>query len=186
MCSIPHYFYAQELKHQNIKLPSSGLYATGMIYLNPSAAKREISKKTFENVALSLGLFVLYWRACPRNALAVGPNAASKEPVIEQPFIEPVQSMDDVAFDAAVFILRKQVTHEISMESGFYICSLSRRTIVYKGMLSPCQLYQYFLGLKRPDFQAHFAVVHSRFSTNTFPSWDRAQPMRIVAHNGFS
>ena len=118
----------------------------------------------------------------------IGPAAKSKEPFMEQPFVVPAlkhgEMFEEKRFEQNLFILRKHSTHSISMKPWFYICSLSNKNIVYKGRLNPVQVYQYFLDLADSRFKTHFALVHSRFSTNTFPSWDRAQPMRWCAHNG--
>ena len=107
---------------------------------------------------------------------------------MEQPFVVLALTSDETfeerRFEQNLYILRKLSTHSTSMKPWFYICSLSNKNIVYKGRLNPAQVYQYFLDLTDPRFKTHFALVHSRFSTNTFPSWDRAQPMRWCAHNG--
>jgi len=93
-------------------------------------------------------------------------------------------SFDEKLFERQLYVLRKQATHTIGLHNWFYICSLSNRNVVYKGQLSPVQVYNYYYDLLNVDYEASFALVHSRFSTNTFPSWDRAQPMRWAAHNG--
>jgi glutamate synthase (NADPH/NADH) len=117
----------------------------------------------------------------------LGPRSRSKEPVMLQVFVtmkENHDQWDPIAFERKLYFLRKTATHKISLNKWFYICSLSATSIVYKGQLSPGQVYDYFKDLSDPLFMSHFCIVHSRFSTNTFPSWDRAQPMRFVAHNG--
>ncbi|KAG9625996.1 glutamate synthase-like protein, partial [Aureobasidium melanogenum] len=152
----------------------------------------------FEEVADSLDLRVLGWREVPRDSSLLGPAAASREPIILQPFIvlksafgdgnAPKESFesefDEPYFERQLYVLRKRVTHVIGLHNWFYLCSLSNKNIVYKGQLSPVQVYEYYFDLVNVDYEGHFALVHSRFSTNTFPSWDRAQPLRWAAHNG--
>ncbi|HPO03828.1 MAG TPA: glutamate synthase central domain-containing protein, partial [Treponemataceae bacterium] len=137
------------------------------------------------------GLSLLGWRRVPVNNAGLGPSALASEPVMEMLFAgaDPAAAPDPEAFDRKLFVVRKQATHLLrgtdkDPDSHFYICSLSCRVMVYKGMLSPDQLVPYFPDLSDPDYVSHLAMVHSRFSTNTFPSWDRAQPLRYMAHNG--
>ncbi|ORZ30594.1 hypothetical protein BCR44DRAFT_1444394 [Catenaria anguillulae PL171] len=196
MTSIPHDFFAATIHAEHgIDLPPQGRYATGNCYLNPSEPVYSESKRSFERLAASLGLRVLCWRRVPRNSSILGPYALSKEPMIEQPFVvlahSPASSSDAAAaeFDEAKFgrllyLLRKQAAHQISLRTWFYSCSLHASHIVYKGLLNPNQVYDYFYDLQDIRFAGHFALVHSRFSTNTFPSWDRAQPLRMIGHNG--
>ncbi|KAI9209677.1 uncharacterized protein BJ171DRAFT_436843 [Polychytrium aggregatum] len=188
MCSIPHEFLAAEVKQQfDVELPAAGRYAVGNVYLKPDEVVLHESQQTFNDIAVSLGLRVLCWRPVPTDNSMLGPSSKSKEPAIYQPFVVPESSseeFDQQRFERQLYYLRKMSTHAITLRKWFYICSLSSRNIVYKGQLSPSQVYQYFKDLNHPDFQAHFCLVHSRFSTNTFPSWDRAQPMRWCAHNG--
>ena len=157
---------------------------------------RAESQATFEIIATRLGLRVLGWRNVPRDSAILGPAALSKEPYILQPIVvlksaygtgnhpETVDKFDEKYFERQLYVLRKQSTREIGLQKWFYICSLSNKNIVYKGQLAPVQVYNYFYDLNNANYEAHFALVHSRFSTNTFPSWDRAQPMRWAAHNG--
>ncbi|KAI9143021.1 hypothetical protein BKA69DRAFT_1027021 [Paraphysoderma sedebokerense] len=198
MTSIPHDFFVQTLQHRwGITLPSPPNYATGNIYLNPNPQILGETKKSFEAFARELNLQVLAWRRVPRKSDILGPSSRSKEPVIEQPFIiltpafkqkllDQGKTEDEITkcFEKHLYILKKHSTHSITMRKWFYICSLSNHTIVYKGLLAPVQVYEYFDDLTNENFKVHFALVHSRFSTNTFPSWDRAQPMRLMAHNG--
>jgi glutamate synthase (NADPH/NADH) len=156
----------------------------------------EKSKFTFEKIARTLGLKVLGWRKVPHDSSILGPASLSREPLILQPAIVLEELYNQVVdsdefekkykqdFEKRLFILRKQSSHQIGLHNWFYICSLSSKTIVYKGQLAPNQVYAYYHDLVNADFEAHFALVHSRFSTNTFPSWDRAQPLRLAAHNG--
>ncbi|POS86015.1 glutamate synthase [Erysiphe pulchra] len=199
MTSIPHKFFIKNFEREtNIKLPPQGQYAVGNLFFKPDEETLQKSKSQFEEIAGSLGLRILGWRELPKDGTLLGPAAASREPVILQPFVvlrsaygssDSPQSTDPRDFDERhyerqLYFLRKRATHTIGLQNWFYICSLSNKNIVYKGQLSPSQVYDYFYDLVNADYEVHFALVHSRFSTNTFPSWDRAQPLRWVAHNG--
>jgi glutamate synthase (NADPH/NADH) len=133
----------------------------------------------------------------PRDSSILGPISKKSEPVLLQPFVTLRHSsakFDTQHFFKQLYLLRydplfslicrKQSTHAISLKKSFYICSLTSTTIIYKGQLESNQLYEYFPDLNDETYKSHFALIHSRFSTNTFPSWDRAQPMRLCAHNG--
>jgi glutamate synthase (NADPH/NADH) len=199
MTSIPHKFFIKNFERENgIKLPPPGQYAAGNLFFKPEPITLKESTATFEEIANSLDLRVLGWREVPRDSTLLGPAALSREPLILQPFVvlksfygedNVPQETDGVAFDEKYFerqlyVLRKRATHTIGLHNWFYLCSLSNKNIVYKGQLAPVQVYQYYHDLLSVDYEGHFALVHSRFSTNTFPSWDRAQPLRWAAHNG--
>jgi glutamate synthase (NADPH/NADH) len=197
MTSIPHAFMQREFEFdQNFKLPPYGQYAVGNLFFNADPQIRAESQTTFESIAKALGLRVLGWRKVPRDSTILGPAALSKEPFILQPMVvleaaygpgnrpENIEDFDEKYFERQLYVLRKQSTLKIGLHRWFYICSLSNKNIVYKGQLAPVQVYNYFYDLNNVNYEAHFALVHSRFSTNTFPSWDRAQPMRWAAHNG--
>ncbi|KAI9468208.1 hypothetical protein BDB00DRAFT_864070 [Zychaea mexicana] len=175
MTGMPDSFFRIEVKRElSIDLPPEGHYADTM----------QESKRVFEQLADALGLQVLGWRTVPRDTSILGPAARSKEPAIEQPFVSFREKMDSKQFERQLYLLRKHATHTITMKKWFYVCSLSTKNIVYKGQLTPRQVYAYFYDLVNVKYTTHFALVHSRFSTNTFPSWDRSQPMRWCAHNG--
>jgi len=199
MTSIPHKFFVKEFgKEQGFTLPKQGQYAAGNVFFKPDTEVLKETLNTFEETADSLDLRVLGWREVPRDSSLLGPAAASREPIILQPFIvlksaygddkAPKESFesefDEPYFERQLYVLRKRVTHVIGLHNWFYLCSLSNKNIVYKGQLSPVQVYEYYFDLVNVDYEGHFALVHSRFSTNTFPSWDRAQPLRWAAHNG--
>ena len=120
----------------------------------------------------------------------VGPSARAAEPCIMQLFIGAAEGVEGDDFERQLYIIRKRASHQLRLDASleqallFYICSLSTKVMIYKGMLTTDQLLNYFDDLSNPDFQTHLAMVHSRFSTNTFPSWDRAQPFRFMSHNG--
>ncbi|KAF9967102.1 glutamate synthase [NADH], partial [Actinomortierella ambigua] len=178
----------EALRTLNLQLPSKGQYAVGNIFLRPDEPHLTTSKKTVEAIAHENGLKILGWRVVPVDSTILGPAAKSKEPSIQQPFVvlDPTlhATFDEKLFNRQLYVLRKQATHALGLKQWFYICSLSNSIIVYKGQLSPGQVYSYYYDLHNYEYRTHFALVHSRFSTNTFPSWDRAQPMRNCAHNG--
>ncbi|KAK3706481.1 glutamate synthase [NADH] [Vermiconidia calcicola] len=199
MTSIPHKFFIKNFeREQGIKLPKQGQYAAGNIFFKPDNEAMRDTLDTFEDTADQLDLRVLGWREVPKDSTLLGPAAKSREPVILQPFVvmkswygdgkEPKSdfedNFDEPAFERQLYILRKRATHIIGLHNWFYLCSLSNKNIVYKGQLAPRQVYDYYHDLVSVDYEGHFALVHSRFSTNTFPSWDRAQPLRWAAHNG--
>ncbi|XP_055950740.1 uncharacterized protein LOC129984806 isoform X1 [Argiope bruennichi] len=183
MAAIPHSFYAQVLKEElGVTLPPKGQYATGIIFMDKSTSSA--AEKHFEQLAKELHLEVLCWRDVPVNSSILGIVAKTNEPLMRQVFVVAPQ-MDQDTFRREVFVLRKYATHKIPTEDlRFYICNLSPSTIVYKGQLTSTQLWNYFADLQNSAFKTHLALVHARFSTNTFPSWERAHPMRILAHNG--
>ena len=120
----------------------------------------------------------------------IGPTALAAAPYIEQVFIAAGQGLKGNAFERKLYLIRKRASHllrsdrTMSERKAFYVCSLSTRVLIYKGMLTPGQLMAFYPDLRDPDYASHLAMVHSRFSTNTFPSWDRAQPNRFMCHNG--
>ncbi|GLT59237.1 hypothetical protein SLA2020_320680 [Shorea laevis] len=192
LTAIPHEFYLEVTKDVGISLPSAGEYAVGMFFLPTSESRREESKNVFTKVAESLGHKVLGWRAVPTDNTGLGDSALQTEPMIEQVFISP-SPISKADFEQQMYILRRismvAVQAALNLQHGgsrdFYICSLSSRTGVYKGQLKPDQLEDYYYAdLGNERFTSYMALVHSRFSTNTFPSWDRAQPLRILGHNG--
>jgi len=162
-------------------LPAAGDYAIGMFFLPTDAGQRKTAKAAVDKVAKELGHAVLGWRRVPTDAASLGDSAKSTEPRVEQCFFakseKPVTSSPDP--EAQYFILRKLIEYELSAkgvgDDSAFVCSLSSTTIVYKGQLLPSQVPEYFPDLAAPDFESYMALVHSRFSTNTFPSWGRAQ-----------
>lgn len=199
MTSIPHRFFVKEFeKETEFTLPPPGQYAVGNVFMKPDPEVLAETRTTFEQIAEGLHLRVLGWRKVPRDSSLLGPSALSREPQVLQPIVvltsaygqgtEPLttsaEDFDEKYFERQLYVLRKRSTHTIGLANWFYICSLSNKNIVYKGQLAPVQVYNYFHDLVNHNYEAHFALVHSRFSTNTFPSWDRAQPLRWAAHNG--
>ncbi|KAI9990503.1 hypothetical protein PInf_021531 [Phytophthora infestans] len=145
-----------------------------------------LAKKTFDDMAEAMGLKVVGWRAMPTTSNTLGATSLASEPHVEQVMVlneNPNLSGDD--FEKELLRLRNVVTSVNEKKfSDFYVNSLKNRTITYKGQLTPEQLFEYYDDLSAKDFTSYVALVHSRFSTNTFPSWDRAQPNRIMCHNG--
>ncbi|XP_043689612.1 glutamate synthase 1 [NADH], chloroplastic-like isoform X1 [Telopea speciosissima] len=192
LVALPHGFFTEVTEDIGFKLPPPGQYAVGMFFLPTSESRREESKLVFAKVAESLGHVVLGWRSVPTDNTGLGKSALQTEPVIEQAFLTP-NPRSEADFEQQMYILRRvsmvAIRAALNLQHGrvrdFYICSLSSRTIVYKGQLKPDQLKNYYyedLGNER--FTSYMALIHSRFSTNTFPSWDRAQPLRVLGHNG--
>ncbi|CAE7758794.1 GLT1, partial [Symbiodinium sp. CCMP2456] len=207
MISIPDEYYRTCC---TFTLPEAGSYGVGNLFMPPQEEKREDSKKLVERMARKLGLQVIGWRApLPVNSLVLGPYARTTEPFIAQVYVTLAE--DDAPDSAAeeklskspgkktgpakissqqfaglnletrLFLLRRAVALR---DREVFVCSLSSRTIVYKGQFKPDQLFEYYLDLKAEKCTAFLAIVHSRFSTNSFPSWNRAHPFRRIAHNG--
>jgi len=170
-------------------LPERGRFAAGNVFLSRDDEERRFTEKLFETVTEEEGQRFLGWRDVPRDNSMIGPSARASEPVIRQVFIAAGDGVSSDVFERKLYVIRKRLVNAIrggehDTDDTFYICSLSTRNIVYKGMLTPEQLFDYFLDLGNERYETHVAMIHSRFSTNTFPSWDRAQPLRFMSHNG--
>jgi len=174
---VPHRFILK----CGIKVPEEGRYGTGMIFLPKDGPRSERCLVSFRDECSSMGLAVIAEREVPVDHAVPGPQALDKEPRIVQVFISSYDSQDTL--ERKLYLLRKHAERRIS-DKDFYICSLSTRTMVYKGMLTPSQIREYYLDLTDPDFESAVAMVHSRFSTNTVPMWRLAQPFRMLCHNG--
>ncbi|MCG8366500.1 MAG: glutamate synthase large subunit [Pseudanabaenales cyanobacterium] len=188
LMQIPHKFMQQAATAENIPLPAAGQYGVGMIFAAPDAATRAQGRQIFERIVAEEGQTVLGWRDVPTDNSSLGDTAKASEPFIEQVFIQRAPDLtDDLAFDRKLYIIRKRSHVAIRASQAdpyWYLSSISCRTIVYKGMLMPSQVGKYFPDLSHPDLESALALVHSRFSTNTFPSWERSHPYRYIAHNG--
>ncbi|TRU94053.1 MAG: glutamate synthase large subunit [Microcystis wesenbergii Mw_QC_S_20081001_S30D] len=186
LCQIPDLFFRKVTSNLGFTLPAAGQYGVGMLYTAPDAEIRQKGRQEFEKIAAEEGLKVLGWRDVPTDNSSLGNSARSTEPFIEQVFIERDANLsDDLAFERKLYVIRKRShLNRQSFNRYWYPCSISSRTIVYKGQLMPVQVGDYFPDLHDPDFQSALGLVHSRFSTNTFPSWERAHPYRYIAHNG--
>jgi glutamate synthase (ferredoxin) len=188
LMQVPHKFLKKVAAAQSITLPEAGEYGVGMIYCSPDPAEREQSRRIFEKIVAEEGQQVLGWRDVPTDNSSLGNTAKSSEPFMEQVFIQRNPELpDDMAFERKLYVIRKRshtairATH---IDPYWYPSSLSCRTIVYKGMLMPVQVGSYYPELHDPDMESALGLVHSRFSTNTFPSWERSHPYRYIAHNG--
>jgi len=187
LMGVPHKFLTKVAAAEGVTLPEVGQYGVGMIYSSPDAAIRARSREVFEQIVTAEGLKVLGWRNVPTDHSSLGNTAKSSEPFMEQVFIQRLAGMDEVAFERKLYVIRKLAFKALraSEENPYwYPSSLSCRTMVYKGMLMPIQVGQYYPELHDPDMESALALVHSRFSTNTFPSWERSHPYRYIAHNG--
>jgi glutamate synthase domain-containing protein 2/glutamate synthase domain-containing protein 1/glutamate synthase domain-containing protein 3 len=190
LLQIPHDFFVKACSAENFTLPGRGEYGVGMLFLPPDQRIRNKCEKLFEEVVDNEGLKLIGWRTVPTNNTDLGKTARDCEPVVRQVFIaRDPKITDDLAFERKLYVVRKLAERGIryaGIKGGeyFYVASLSCRTIIYKGMLMPTQVEPYFPDLSDPATNSALALVHSRFSTNTFPSWFRAHPYRYVAHNG--
>jgi glutamate synthase domain-containing protein 2/glutamate synthase domain-containing protein 1/glutamate synthase domain-containing protein 3 len=176
LTAIPDKFVRRCAREAGIELPSA--YALGMVFL--PGREEDIARELIAGLAKNRGLQMLGWRTVPTDPSIVGPRALATLPVIRQCFLAPVQ--ESVDLESNLFGLRKEV--ECNAPHGTYLCSLSSRTVVYKGLLTPQQLPVFYSDLADSDFASPFAIFHQRYSTNTNPSWSLAQPFRFVAHNG--
>jgi len=190
MIQIPHEFFCRECDVLGFKLPERGNYGVGMIFAHRYDDFRKTQIEVFENIVREEGQKVLGWREVPIDKTSVGETAKSVMPRFIQVFIEKSPDIaDERDFERKLYVIRKRAEKAIvplCKEKGgiFYVPSLSSKTIVYKGMLTAQQLRNFYLDLSDLDLTSALAMVHSRFSTNTFPSWARAHPNRFIVHNG--
>jgi glutamate synthase (ferredoxin) len=188
LLQVPHKFLAKVASGLKIELPEPGKYGVAMCYMSPDAKARAESAKLFEQIVAEEGQKVLGWRDIPVDNSMIGKTAKNSEPFMRQAFIaRGANCKDDQAFERKLYVIRKRAYHAIrtkGVDSFWYCPSLSCRTMIYKGMLMPEQVGAYFLDLQDKDLDTALALVHSRFSTNTFPSWERSHPYRYIAHNG--
>ncbi len=176
-------------------LPARSGFGAGLVFLPVDAEQRQRCKEIVNGLIEREGQTLIGWRSVPvdREAADLGPTARQSEPVIEQLIVAGGASgrtLEGDALERKLYLIRKQASRAIREASGlsqramFFVCSLSTKVMIYKGMLTPSQLLAYYPDLQAEDYTTHLAMVHSRFSTNTFPSWDRAQPNRFMSHNG--
>jgi glutamate synthase (ferredoxin) len=190
LIQMPHAFLIAECGKQGIHLPAPGHYGAGVVFLPRDSAQRRRCEETFERIVREEGQELLGWREVPVDDSALGPTARACEPVFRQIFIGRGPNVaDSAAFERKLYVIRKLVEHAVARSDLgerdlFYIPSLSSRTLVYKGMLTPDQVAPMFRDLGDARLESALALVHSRFSTNTFPSWPLAHPFRYIAHNG--
>ena len=193
LTALPHDFCAKVAKQAfGATLPPPGKFAAGIVFLPTDAAERERCKSVVAAICAEEGQTLVGWRVVPTKADAadLGHGAREAAPHIEQLFVAAGKGCEGEAFERKLYLLRKRASHQLrgdaslSQAKYFYVCSLSSKVLIYKGMLTPGQLLNFYPDLRDPDYTTHLAMVHSRFSTNTFPSWDRAQPNRYMSHNG--
>jgi glutamate synthase domain-containing protein 2/glutamate synthase domain-containing protein 1/glutamate synthase domain-containing protein 3 len=197
LVQMPHRFLMQKMSALSIHLPAPGDYGVGMVFLPKDVAARERCEKAIEKIVRDEGQKVLGWRTVPTtpDPALIGTSASSSEPMIRQLFIKRVSGLpadrpeDPLAFERKLYVIRKLIESAIKLSNiphkeMVYLPSLSSRTLIYKGMLNALQVEPYFPDLVCPLFESALALVHSRFSTNTFPSWPRAHPYRYISHNG--
>ncbi|MCH8321252.1 MAG: glutamate synthase subunit alpha, partial [Acidobacteria bacterium] len=192
LTALPHEFLAKVAKKDlKVDLPPAGKFAAGVVFLPTNDKQRDQCKSVVQDLVSEQGQKVLGWRSVPTDAKGadIGPSARATEPAIEQLFIAAGEDLEGDAFERQLYVIRKRASNLLrgsKMEQAkmFYICSLSTKVLVYKGQLMSEQLLPYFPDLGDSDYTSHLAMIHARFSTNTFPSWDRAQPNRFMCHNG--
>ena len=191
LLQVPHAFFSRECSTLGITLPAPGQYGVGMIFLPADAGNRRHCEQIMEDTVRAEGQIVLGWRDVPADHSPIGQTARAVEPYIRQLFIGrgPGLGDDPLAFERRLYVIRKLVENavrksDLAQRGMFYIPSLSSRTIIYKGMLKSDQLPLYYPDLVDPAVESALAMVHSRFSTNTFPNWARAHPYRYLCHNG--
>jgi len=190
LLQIPHAFFAGAAAESGIPLPGPGRYGVGMVFLPRDPAARQHCEEVLERIVREEGQEVLGWRTPPVDNSSLGATAVAGEPLVRQIFIGMRSGIgsDDLAFERMLYLIRRRAENALRApgqpSTGFYVASLSTRTIVYKGMLMSEQVESYYPELLDPRVESALALVHSRFSTNTFPSWERSHPYRMVAHNG--
>ncbi|QCT04098.1 glutamate synthase [Paenibacillus algicola] len=190
MMQIPHSFFAEEAARLGFELPEAGQYGAGMLFLSHDAAVREVHEQKLAGIIAEEGQTLLGFRDVPTDDEMLGKTAKAAKPYVRQVFIgrsEDIQN--DLDFERKLYVIRRRAELAIRYSNvpegdTFYVSSLSCRKIVYKGMLTTVQVGQFYLDLQNPSLTSAIALVHSRFSTNTFPSWERAHPYRFMIHNG--
>jgi glutamate synthase (NADPH/NADH) large chain len=189
LIQIPHAFFARETAKLGFTLPPSGEYAVGMVFMPVERQERLQTEGIVERIVQEEGLRVLGWRDTPLDVNAIGRVARASQPYIQQVFVGRGAGMTPDQLERKLYVVRKRAEDEVAkagMEEGwmFYIPSLSARTIVYKGLLLAPQIAKFYIELSDPELISAMCLVHQRFSTNTFPTWQLAHPFRYVAHNG--
>ena len=190
LVQIPHAFFARKAGELGFTLPEPGAYAVGALFMPKENAWRKVIQSIIADQIKDEGLKLLGWRDVPTDNSSLGETVKPTEPANMQVFIgRGTHIKDEVEFERRLYILRKSISQAIYQRrdrgmAGYYPCSMSCRTVIYKGMFLADQLGKYYPDLHEPDFESALALVHQRFSTNTFPTWSLAHPYRMVAHNG--
>src|SRR5207245_2144653 len=188
LLQVPHEFFTRACADVGVKLPNAGEYGVGMVFLPPNAAQRKPCERLFEKVIEEEGVRLLGWRDVPVKSGAIGSQARCTEPAIRQVFIAR-DILNEAQFERKLYVIRKCIENAIreSAIEGreyFYLPSMSMYSIIYKGLLLPDQITQYYPDLTDTSVVSALAMIHSRFSTNTFPTWPLAHPYRYICHNG--
>ena len=192
LIQMPDRFFRKEAARLQMALPAEGSYGAGLVFLPKDADARARVTTTIERVVGAEGQQLLGWRDVPTNDSALGPRAVAAEPIFKQLFVGRADAVSDRdAFERKLYVIRKRIEYEVDAlglspeaQQSFYIVGLSSRTLIYKGMLTASQIAPLFLDLADETVESALALVHQRFSTNTFPSWPLAHPYRYIAHNG--
>lgn len=188
LLQLPDKFFQKEAATLNIELPECNNYGIGMLFLPIDDIKNDICQRIVEKITKNEGFIFLGWRDVPIDTNTLGEVASREQPVIKQFFVKPVDDLSIEKLERCLYLLRKVIEKEVRKKTSgskeFYICSLSSQTIIYKGLMLPTQISSFYKDLVDDDFESAVAVVHQRYSTNTFPSWPLAQPFRYMAHNG--
>ncbi len=190
LLQIPEVFLRRELAKRGFSLPAAGAYGVAMLFLPRQSESRDICEQVITDLVADEGQNIIAWRDVPVDNAGLGIGVKACEPVIRQLFVgRGTGCFDQDAFERKLFVLHKRIQNTIrnlGLADGkmFYVASMSSRTIVYKGMLLARQVGEYYLDLQDPALTSALALVHQRFSTNTFPSWELAHPFRMIAHNG--
>jgi glutamate synthase (NADPH) large chain len=191
LLQVPDKFLRRVCAERNIDLPPEKQYGVGMVFLPPDISQRRAIEDICRQMIQAEGQKFLGFRKVPTSNATLGQTARSQEPVVKQLFVGRARDVEsELDFERKLYVIRRRITKRVKYTAGllgssyFYISSLSSRTIVYKGMLLPEQVGEFYPELHDPDMESAIAMVHSRFSTNTFPSWDRAHPYRFLSHNG--
>jgi glutamate synthase (NADPH) large chain len=183
LVQIPDAFL--KLNCPELNLPEKGEYGVGQLFFTENDEQRLAIEQKFEQLIEEEGQILIGWRTAPTNKNNLSDQAKSTAPVVRQLFIQANNVKDTLAFERKLYIIRKQVEHWVTAQDwDFYCPSLSSRTMVFKGLLAPEELSEFYLDLQDESFISAIALVHSRYSTNTFPSWKRAHPNRYIIHNG--
>jgi len=183
LMQLPHDFFIS----QKIAVPEPGRYATGLVFLPVNEEEADYCVKILNEFVAAEGLQLICWREVPIDNSVLGEIAKKSEPRIRQIFVKGIYEQDTI--ERKLYLARKQAERtirdsQLKEKESFYVPSFSTKIIIYKGMFTPGQLSAYYKDLSHPEMKSAIALVHSRFSTNTFPTWDLAQPFRIIAHNG--
>jgi len=189
LIQIPHVFFARECGELGMPLPNEGAYGVAMCFLPVDKHSRLQCEGVIERIATEEGAAVIGWRDTPVNGDAIGREARNSQPYIEQLFVRRPEDVDEEAFERLLYKIRRRTEIEIAHsdiegKEHFYVPSFSCRTIIYKGLMLAPQIEKFYFELANPLVSSALALVHQRFSTNTFPSWKLAHPYRYVAHNG--